>query len=241
MNAANAAETGRPTSQAPPLRGVSVILPVYNAAPYITQALASVRSQTLPVAEIIVVDDGSTDAGPEIVAADSRVTLLRRPHAGIAATVNAGVAAARGELIAFLDADDRWLPEKTALQHAALERDPGLMMIFGHGRRFLDTGSAERVIDVRPAVSRCSGLFRRQAFATLGPFDSGDMHDFMGWMLAAQDAGLRLAMLPETVFERRIHQANYSRTSRGDQRQAYFNTLRAASARRRLRGNTSDS
>jgi glycosyltransferase involved in cell wall biosynthesis len=222
------------------MHGVSVILPMYNAAPFIAQALASVRSQTQPVAEIIVVDDGSSDAGPEIVAAEADVTLLCRSHAGIADTVNAGVAAARGELIAFLDADDRWLPEKTALQHAALKRDPDLMMSFGQGRRFVDTGSAERIIDVRPAISRCSGLFRRQAFEIVGPFESGEMHDFMGWMLAAHDAGLRHNILPEIVFERRIHQANFGRTSRDDQRHAYFNTLRAASARRRRQRTTSD-
>jgi glycosyltransferase involved in cell wall biosynthesis len=237
---ANAAESGLMAGNRTLIPGVSVILPMFNAARYITQALASVHGQTQPVAEIIVVDDGSTDSGPEIVAAEPGVTLLRRPHAGIAATVNAGVAAARGEMIAFLDADDRWLPEKTALQHAALKRDPDLMMSFGQGRRFIDTGSAERIIDVRPAISRCSGLFRRKAFEIVGPFESGEMHDLMGWMLAAHDAGLRHEILPEIVFERRIHQANFGRISRDDQRHAYFNTLRAASARRRRQRTTSD-
>lgn len=232
---ANAAESGLMAGNRTLIPGVSVILPMFNAAQTIAQALASIRGQTHPMSEIIVVDDGSTDRGPQIVAAEPGVSLLRQPHAGIAATVNAGLSVARCELIAFLDADDRWLPEKTALQHAALERDPGLMMVFGHGRRFVDTGSAERVIDERPALSRCSGLFRRQAFRALGPFDRGNLHDFMGWMLAAHDAGLRHAILPAIVFERRIHQANYGRTCRDDQRRAYFNTLRAASARRRLR------
>jgi uncharacterized protein (DUF2384 family) len=62
----------------------------------------------------------------------------------------------------------------------------------------------------------------------------------MGWMLAAHDAGLRYTILPEIVFERRIHQANYGLTSKEDQRQAYFKTLRAASARRRLHRSTSE-
>jgi glycosyltransferase involved in cell wall biosynthesis len=240
VNEGTAAQAFQRSSPGSRRRGVSVILPLYNAAPFIVEALASVRTQTVPVAEIIVVDDGSTDDGAHIVAAEAGVTLLRRPHAGIAETVNAGVAAARGELIAFLDADDRWLPQKTALQQAVLEEDPGLMMVFGHGRRFVDSGSEERILDVRPAVSRCSGLFRHQVFATIGCFDSGDLHDFMGWMLAAHDAGLRYTILPEIVFERRIHQANYGLTSKEDQRQAYFKTLRAASARRRLHRSTSE-
>ena len=240
MNEGTAAQASQKNTPGFRRQGVSVIVPLYNAAPFIVEALASVRNQTVPVAEIIVVDDGSTDDGAHIVAAEAGVTLLRRSHAGIAETVNAGVAAARGELIAFLDADDRWVPQKTALQQAVLEEDPGLMMVFGHGRRFVDSDSEERILDVRPAVSRCSGLFRHQAFATIGCFDSGDLHDFMGWMLAAHDAGLRYTILSETVFERRIHQTNYGLTSKEDQRQSYFKTLRAASARRRLRRSTSD-
>ena len=218
-----------------PGRAVSVIVPLYNAARFIGQALSSIRSQTVQVAEIIVVDDGSTDDGPGIVAAAAGVTLVRKPHSGIGDTVNAGVAIARGDLIAFLDADDRWLPEKTALQIAALDRDPTLAMIFGHGRRFVDTGSEERVIDVRPAVSRCSGLFRRESFAAAGTFGVGEAHEFMSWMLAAGEAGLRYEILPEIVFERRIHGANHGIDHKDDQRRGYFTTLKAALDRRRLR------
>jgi len=212
---------------------VSVIVPLYNAARFIAEALASIRSQTVPAGEIIVVDDGSTDEGPGIVAAAADVRLVRKPHSGIGDTVNTGVAIARGDLIAFLDDDDRWLPEKTALQIAALDRDEGLAMVFGHGRRFLDTGAEERVVDVRPAVSRCSGLFRREALATVGKFGTGEAHEFMSWMLAAGEAGLRYGILPEIVYERRIHDANYGVMHKDDQRQAYFTTLKAALDRRR--------
>lgn len=221
-----------------PGRAVSVIVPLYNAARFIAQALASIRSQTVPASEIIVVDDGSTDEGPAIVAAEAGVRLVRKPHSGIGDTVNAGVAIAQGDLIAFLDADDRWLPEKTALQIAALDRDPKLAMIFGHGRRFLDTGAEERVIDVRPAVSRCSGLFRRESFVAAGMFGTGEAHEFMSWMLAAGEAGLRYEILPEIVFERRIHATNHGIDCKDDQRRGYFTTLKAALDRRRLRSDS---
>ncbi len=223
-----------PPSPAPG-QTVSVIVPLYNAARFIAEALASIRSQTVPAAEVIVVDDGSTDEGPGIVAAAAGVRLERKPHSGIGDTVNAGVAIAGGDLIAFLDADDRWLPEKTALQIAALDRDPGLAMVFGHGRRFLDTGAAERFLDVRPAVSRCSGLFRRETLAKVGKFGTGEAHEFMAWMLAAGEAGLRYEILPEIVFDRRIHDANHGVAHKDDQRRAYFTTLKAALDRRRLR------
>ena len=169
------------------------------------------------------------------MAAAAGVRLVRKPHSGIGDTVNTGVAFARGDLIAFLDNDDRWLPEKTALQIAALDRDPGSAMVFGLGRRFLDTGTEERVLDVRPAVSRCAGLFRREALAKVGKFGTGEAHEFMAWMLAAGEAGLRYEILPEIVFERRIHDANYGVAHKDDQRRAYFTTLKSALDRRRLR------
>ena len=212
---------------------------MYNGARFVAEALASIHAQTVRAAEIIVVDDGSTDDGPRIVAADPAVRLIRKPHSGIGDTVNAGVAAARGDLVAFLDNDDRWLPDKTALQIAALDRDPGLAMAFGHGRRFLDTQAGERVLDVRPAVSRCAGLFRRAALAAVGGFGVGQTHEFMAWMLAAGDAGLRHAILPEVVFERRIHDANHGVMHAADQRRTYFATLKAALDRRRLRAASS--
>lgn len=218
-----------------PARGVSVIVPMYNAARFIAEALASIRSQTVAVDEIIVVDDGSTDDGAEIVLAQPQVRLMRKPHSGIGDTVNVGIALARGGLIAFLDADDRWLPDKTARQIAALDSDPSLAMIFGHARRFLDAGAEQRVIDVRPAVSRCAGLFRREALAMAGPFGTGEAHEFMAWMLSAGDAGLRHEILPDVVFERRIHGANHGMAHKDDQRRAYFATLKTALDRRRLR------
>lgn len=212
---------------------LTAVVPLFNGGRFIAEAIASIRSQTAAVAEIIVVDDGSTDDGPAIVEATPGVTLLRKPHTGIGETVNVGVAAARGDLIAFLDADDRWLPEKTALQLAALESDPELAVVFGHGRRFLDVGGEERMLDIRPAVVRGSGLFRRTAIEAAGPFGTGPHHEFMAWMFAAEDAGLRYAILPDVVYERRIHDANHEVTCTADQRQTYFTTLKAALDRRR--------
>jgi glycosyltransferase involved in cell wall biosynthesis len=225
------------TAPATPATGpaLSVIVPMYQAARFIGQALESIRNQTVLATEVIVVDDGSTDAGPAIVAATPGVRLVSKAHTGTGDTVNVGVAIARGDLIAFLDADDRWMADKTALQVAALSRDPTLAMVFGHGRRFVDTGSEERVLDVRPAVSRCSGMFRREALVAAGTFGTGEAHEFMTWMLAAGDAGLRHDILPDVVFERRIHDANHGIASKDHQRRSYFITLKAALDRRRLR------
>ena len=91
---------------------VSIIIPLYNKAPYVRRALDSIAAQTFTDFEAIVIDDGSTDGGAAIVAdyPDPRFRLIRQPNAGPGAARNAGVAQARGEFIAFLDADDEWLP-----------------------------------------------------------------------------------------------------------------------------------
>jgi GT2 family glycosyltransferase len=91
---------------------VSIVVPLYNKAPHVRRALDSIAAQTFSDFEVIVVDDGSTDDGAAIVAnyGDSRVRLVRQPNAGPGAARNAGLAQTQGEFIAFLDADDAWLP-----------------------------------------------------------------------------------------------------------------------------------
>ncbi len=91
---------------------VSVIIPLYNKGRYIERALSSVLAQTFPPLEIIVVDDGSTDEGPEKVLCfgDPRISLIRQENRGPGAARNAGLAIAKGKYVTFLDADDEWLP-----------------------------------------------------------------------------------------------------------------------------------
>jgi hypothetical protein len=105
---------------------VSVILPVYNRADVVDRALASVRAQAVDDLEIVCVDDGSTDgSGERVAAADPRVVLLRQENGGVAAARNAGLAAARGELVAFLDSDDEWPAHHLALAAAFFAAHPG--------------------------------------------------------------------------------------------------------------------
>src|SRR4029450_9561835 len=102
---------------------VSVIIPTFDRATWVREAIASVLAQTYPHLELIVVDDGSHDATPEVIQAFGQaLTYIRQAHAGVSAARNRGVAASRGALVAFLDSDDLWLPRKIAAQVALLQQ-----------------------------------------------------------------------------------------------------------------------
>jgi glycosyltransferase involved in cell wall biosynthesis len=114
----------------PEIPAVSVVIPLYNKEPYIAGALNSIFKQTSQDFEVIVIDDGSTDGGTEVVKEfqDPRIRLIQQENKGVSVARNQGIEAARSELIAFLDADDEWLPLfiETILRLRALYPNAGL-------------------------------------------------------------------------------------------------------------------
>ena len=105
--------------------GVSVVIPVYNRASLVRRAVDSVLQQDTPAAEVIVVDDGSTDGtAPVLASYGGAIRVLRQENQGVSAARNHGVAASGGALIAFLDSDDRWLPGKLSCQAAYMIAHP---------------------------------------------------------------------------------------------------------------------
>ena len=114
-----------------PAASVSVIIPCYNAAPYILATIESVLAQDLPGMEVIVVDDGSSDGSVALVrAAYPQVRVEPQANAGVATARNTGLRLARGEWIAFVDADDIWLPGKLAAQLQLMQSVPGCRMSY---------------------------------------------------------------------------------------------------------------
>jgi glycosyltransferase involved in cell wall biosynthesis len=104
---------------------VSVVIPVFNGAAFVARAIASVLGQSRPVAEIIVVNDGSTDRTCEVLDKfGARITVINTPNRGVSRARNTGILASSGRLVAFLDADDVWHDDKVERQVACLESDP---------------------------------------------------------------------------------------------------------------------
>jgi len=225
---------------------VSVIIPSYQCAAYLGRALASVAAQTQAPLETIVVDDGSTD-DTEAVArgAGAGVRYLRQDHAGLSTARNRGVTEARGRFLAFLDADDVWLPSKLERQMARLREEPGLDGTFGHVEEFHSedlTPEQRRGVRIRPGRHpgplAATLLIRREAFQRVGAFRPAfRVGEFVDWYLRAREAGLVFEMLPDVVLRRRVHTDNMGRrhaAARGD----YARILKQSLDRRRATART---
>lgn len=220
---------------------ISVVIPVYNGARYLGAALDSVLGQTRPPDEVVVVDDGSTDATPAVMASyGTRIVAVRQENRGGAAATNRGIGAATGEVLAFLDADDLWLPGKLALQLAALATTDAA---FGHIVQFISPDlPPERAATMhcpsapQPGLCKTAMTIRRAAFDRVGGFDETlSAVDFVDWYPKAIEAGLRMAMLPEVVARRRIHDSNNGVRLRDAQRSGNVDAIKRALDRRRAR------
>jgi glycosyltransferase involved in cell wall biosynthesis len=210
---------------------VSVIIPSYNRADLVREAVESVLAQTYRDFEIIVADDGSTDHTAEIMMQfGAAVTYLLLPHKGQpAATRNSGLRAARGEFVAFLDSDDMFLPDKLAVQAAALESHPEVGMVYSNGRFFRDNPARPTgyVQDGLPTPSRqvfaellrgnflapAVVLIRHSCLDRVGLFDERPdflaVEDYDLWLRIA--AQFQVLYVPGEVAAIRRHQQSISR------------------------------
>jgi len=201
---------------------ISVVIPAYNAAGFIAQTLESVLAQTPPPDEVLVIDDGSTDATAEVAEGfGAQVRVIRRPRARQAAARNFGVQEAAGEWVAFVDADDLWEPDKLARQMEALARSPVASLCYTARREFVEHGGAiERlnIVPVPPPEGIREALFRnttflpssvviqRAAFLAAGGFDTEFkiVEDWDLW-LRLLHSGVAFAACPEPLLLYRIH------------------------------------
>jgi len=219
---------------------VSVLIPVFNAAKYIGEALQSVYLQNWEPMEIIVVDDGSTDGSGEIAATFPGVKVFRQANGGLSRARNSCMERAQGEWIAFLDADDRWLPRKLELQMAAFGSGDECDLVFSRVRQFVspELSDAEKatiriIEEVIPGYVAGALLARRSVYERIGPFrEDIRLAEALDWLSRARALGLREKMLDEILLERRLHTSNTGLRER-DSRRDYLATIKAAMDRRR--------
>jgi glycosyltransferase involved in cell wall biosynthesis len=206
---------------------VSVVIPVRDGERYLPEALASALHQVPPPAEVIVVDDGSRDGSRSV--ADSfgaAVRVIAQEPAGAGAARNRGVAAATGEVIGFLDADDCWCPDALAARLAPFERRPAPDMVWGWVHQFhspdLDPVAASRLRvpeEAQPGHLVGGMLVTREAFDRVGPFRSDlAVGEFVDWMARAREQGLREVMVDAVVLWRRLHASNLGLRHQADRR-----------------------
>jgi glycosyltransferase involved in cell wall biosynthesis len=198
---------------------VSVIIPAYNSSGTLSRALESVFAQTFGSYEVIVVDDGSTDDFEgAIIPYAGRITVVRQQNAGAATARNTGAAAARGELLAFLDADDFWHKRKLELQVEAFRQIPDLALCWTDFRWLRqsevsgsDSASVIPAV-VQPVITRFESVFaspylgtpgvmlRKRVFDELGGFrsDLASAEDVDLWLRSAY--GRTIARLPCQLF-----------------------------------------
>ena len=168
---------------------VSVVIPAYNAAKFIEEAIQSVLAQTQPSWELIVVDDGSTDNTAAIVQQysleDSRIHLIQQVNQGVSAARNVGVHLAQADYIAFLDADDRWLPIKLAVHLSHFQSKPNLGVSYARAAFISFEGGLtgtiasgrllqlqpENFLYENPTITTSNLVVRRAVFEQLGGFD----------------------------------------------------------------------
>jgi glycosyltransferase involved in cell wall biosynthesis len=223
-------------------RGISVVIPVYNGARYLSECIESVCGQTLPVTEIIVVDDGSEDDTPKVAAGwGDRIRYQRISHGGPGRARNHGVRSATAEVLAFVDSDDIWLASKLELQMAVLSPDDTPAMVYGQVQQFVsDDLTAEEAAGFKfnsgplagPSVSTL--VIRKSDFGRVGPFDETlATGEFIEWNSRASDLGFRTLLVPDVVCRRRLHRNNMGRGGAAVHGTGYLRMLKQVLDRRR--------
>jgi glycosyltransferase involved in cell wall biosynthesis len=217
---------------------ISVLIDTYNHERFIECAIASVLAQDMPLddVEILVVDDGSTDRTPEIIRRfEPRVRLIHKSNGGQASAFNTGIAEARGEIIAFLDGDDWWAPEKLSRVRQAFDADPslgivghGIVMVHLDGSRLAETlldgfrfqantVTGARMLRVRGSLLGTSRMtIRAELLHRIGPVPEGLVVQADEYLSTLASVLAAARILPETLTYYRLHEANGFQISTSD-------------------------
>ncbi len=223
---------------------LSVVLPVFNAERYVAGAMRSLLAQSFGDFELIVIDDGSTDQSTAIVQRfaerDSRIRLIRRPNTGIVGALNDGLAAARAPFVARMDADDFALSRRFELQLRYLEAHPECVGL-GSAVDFIDEHGARVMMCPRPLtheeieagllrgdggmIIHPAAMFRREAVYSIGGYrrEAQYVEDLDIYLRLARVG--RLANLPDTLLQYRIHPSSINFTKNANRYQTKLGVM----------------
>jgi glycosyltransferase involved in cell wall biosynthesis len=207
---------------------VSVVIPTYNYAHYLPEAVDSVLAQSFDSVEIVVVDDGSTDKTTEVLRRfGGQVTYIRQVHRGLAVARNTGIRAARGQYIAFLDSDDLWIREKLSLQVARLDAERQVGLVYCETFLFDDatqatvgthgdhsphpSGRILRWLVRGNVIPSPTPVVRRDVFDRVGLFDEtlSACEDWDMWIRIGRVC--EIVYIDRTLARYRLHRSNMSR------------------------------
>lgn len=221
---------------------VSAVVTAYNSERYIADAISSIRAQSRLPDEIIIVDDGSSDATRSVVEGlGGGLRYMYQSNRGEGAARNAGIAASRCDFIAFLDADDAWLPDRQETLLTSLGHPQSSLIVSGKGRLLKEEHWWEAL---EPAPHRLEGfmmsfgasLIARKVFERIGPVDETLRHGVdLDWFLRCREAGVPISVCDAVCLLYRRHEANMS-NNLVQGRQAMIDVMRASIKRRRLAG-----
>lgn len=227
------------------LQLISCIIPVYNGEQFLKEAIDSVLAQSYRPIEVIVVDDGSTDGTAGVARGHGdEINYLWQTNSGPAAARNLGISVAKGEYLAFLDADDLWHPEKLAIQMARFEARPELDICLSHVEAFATHKSptiqnhvpkGDCVIVVAPYTT-CSTLVRRSLVDRIGQFNPhlkfGEDTD---WFLRVSNSGAVIEIIPKILVYARLHGNNMTGDSNVVSRDELLRRVKKSLDERRTR------
>ena len=193
---------------------VSVVVASFNGERFLRETLESVFAQDYDPFEVVFVDDGSSDGTAEI-ARSFPLRYVYQENAGLPAARNAGVALARGELIAFVDDDDLWPETKLRLQASYLEDHPDVGCVLGRNEWIVEDGVEPPKLERDPIFDELGGIqlvtmmIRRSAFEALGGFDPSYRYaEDRDLFVRMREHGIEYAVLPELVLSKRLHGQN---------------------------------
>lgn len=208
---------------------VSVVIVVKNGEKYVEKAIQSVLNQTYTPSEILLVNGKSTDQTAEIASSYSEIKIFTQKTSGLAHARNLGIEQAEGELIAFLDHDDYWVPHKLEWQVDMFLRDPELEYCYGQVQLFLEEGSQLRAgfnenYFTEGHTGRTPGtlMARKSLFEEIGGFDPKySIACDVDWFCRAADLRAKSSFIPEILLYKRIHLTNLSSDVKTNKRELF--------------------